>query len=144
VDQPHGLNRLPIHYVFLLSGYQMTNTAMPLSLVQLLIKLYPDGLHIQDHAGCIPLRWAGYHPCIDCFRAVLHNTGVKATTIQCVYGRTALHWSTFQKVSCAMLWELLCFNCDCITIQDGRGRTALDFLEDDYHQYNQHLDHYQF
>ncbi len=137
---------LPIHFVLRFSGYQYPNTAAPLSLVQLLIELHPDGLHIQDHAGCIPLRWAVDHPCIDCFRAVLYNGGVEATTIQCVYhGRTALHWSTYGKVSLATSWELLRFNRGCITIQDDRGRTALELLDNGYHQYCRYLeDRYQY
>jgi hypothetical protein len=68
------------------------------------------------------------HPCIDCFRAILYNGGVEATTIQTSIGKTPLHGSTARNVSLVTLWELLCFNRDCITIQDVHGRTALDFF----------------
>lgn len=46
----------------------------PLSLlVQLLIEMHPQGLHIKDHGGYIQLHYAVGHPCIDCFHAVLYN-----------------------------------------------------------------------
>ncbi len=121
--------RLPIHNVLWYSGKLKTNPAAPLSLVQLLIEVHPDGLHFQDHLQGVPLHWAVYHPCIDCFRAVLYSSGVDATTIQTFEGWTPLHRSTNLCVSLAMLWELLRFNSDCITIQDSDGRTALDLLE---------------
>ena len=121
--------RLPIHNVLWYSGKLKTNTAAPLSLVQLLIEVHPDGLHFQDHLQGVPLHWAVYHPCIDCFRAVLYSSGVDATTIQTFDGWTPLHRSTNLCVSLAMLWELLRFNSDCITIQERDGRTALDLLE---------------
>jgi hypothetical protein len=69
-----------------------------------------------------------FHPCIDYFHAVLYNGGVDATTIQTFDGWTPLHRSTNLCVSLAMLWELLSFNSDCITIQGGCGRTALELL----------------
>eukprot|EP00544_Gedaniella_sp_CCMP2646_P002098 CAMPEP_0202509042 /NCGR_PEP_ID=MMETSP1361-20130828/52563_1 /ASSEMBLY_ACC=CAM_ASM_000849 /TAXON_ID=210615 /ORGANISM="Staurosira complex sp., Strain CCMP2646" /LENGTH=269 /DNA_ID=CAMNT_0049143239 /DNA_START=445 /DNA_END=1254 /DNA_ORIENTATION=+ len=68
--------------------------------------------------------------CIDCFRAVLYNGGVEATTIQEDGQTCPLDRSTDPNVSLAMLWELLCFNRDCITIQDGRGMTALELLQE--------------
>jgi hypothetical protein len=126
-------SNLPIHHVLWFSGIMKTNFhAAPLSLIQLLIELHPDGLHVQNSNGCIPLHFALHHPCIDCFRAVLYNGGVEATTIQTsISGETPLAWSTDRYVSLAMLWELLCFNRDCMTIQDGRGMTALELLQED-------------
>jgi hypothetical protein len=124
----------PIQLVLLFSsGVLGTNFhAAPLSLIQLLIELHPDGLHVQNSNGCIPLHWATYYPCIDCFRAVLYNGGVEATTVQTRSGETPLAWSTDLNVGLAMLWELLCFNRDCMTIQDGRGMTALELLQERY------------
>jgi hypothetical protein len=123
---------LAINNVLRFSYKLISNTAAPLSLVQLLIELHPDGLQVQDDAGSISLHWAVDHPCIDCFRAVLYNGDVEATTIQTISsGETPLAWSTDRFRSLAMLWELLRFNRDCITIQDSRGRTALDLLEEE-------------
>jgi hypothetical protein len=136
--------KLPIHIVLDYSRRLRTNTAAPLSLVHLLIEVHPDGLHVLDLVGYIPLHSAVDHSCIDCFRAVLYNGGVEATTIQDSNGWTPLHWSIEPNVSLVTLWELLHFNRDCITIQDVRGRTALEFLEDHNHQYNQHLDRYEY
>jgi hypothetical protein len=133
VDERNG--RLPVHAVLWYSGKLKTNTAAPLSLVHLLIEVHPDRLHVQGHRGGVPLHWAVDHPCIDCFRAILYNGGVEATTIQTSIGKTPLHGSTTRNVSLVTLWELLCFNRDCITIQDVHGRTALDFLE--YYTYGQ-------
>ena len=127
----YGDRGLAINNVLRFSYKLKTNTAAPLSLIQLLIELHPDGFHFQDGDGCIPLHFAVGHPCIDCFRAVLYNGGVEATTIQARYGRTPLAWSTDRFLSLAMLWELLLFNRDCITVQDIRGRTALDLLEEE-------------
>jgi ankyrin repeat protein len=123
----------PIQLVLLFSsGVLGTNFhAAPLSLIQLLIELHPDGLHVQNSNGCIPLHWATYYPCIDCFRAVLYNGGVEATTVQTRSGETPLAWSTDLNVGLAMLWELLCFNHHCMTIQDDRGMTALELLQED-------------
>ncbi len=113
---------LPIHEVLSVSDERKTtNTAVPLSLLRLLIEVHPDGLHVQDPLGYIPLHCALCHPCIDCFRAVLYNGGVYATTIQAEYGTTPLHKSIAPNVSLATLWELLHFNRDCITIQDSDG-----------------------
>jgi hypothetical protein len=74
--------RLPIHDVLWYSSNLKANTPAPLSLVQLLIKLHPDGFHFQSHSGYIPQDWAVHHPYIDCFRAVLYNGRVQAATIQ--------------------------------------------------------------
>jgi ankyrin repeat protein len=129
--------RLLIHDILWLSSANRNETAAaPLSLIQLLIELHPDGLHFQDGEGRVPLYWAVSHPCVDCFRAVLYNGSVEVTTIQDRNGWTPLHRSTSQKVSLAMLWELLCFNRDCISIQDHDGMTALELLEENY-QYGQ-------
>mmetsp|Transcript_2528 Transcript_2528/g.4594 ORF Transcript_2528/g.4594 Transcript_2528/m.4594 type:complete len:369 (-) Transcript_2528:106-1212(-) len=131
-----GYTYLPIHEVLSVSDERKTtNTAVPLSLLRLLIEVHPDGLHDQDPNGYIPLHWALCHPCIDCFRAVLYNGGVDATTIQAEYGTTPLHKSIAPNVSLATLWELLHFNRDCITIQDSDGRTALELLEYRYRHY---------
>jgi ankyrin repeat protein len=111
------------------------NTAAPLSLLRLLIEVHPDGLHFRDFVGWIPLHWAVFHPCIDCFRAVLYSSGVDATTIQDEYGLTPLHRSIAPNVSLVILWKLLHFNCDCITIQDSDGRTAIEFSEEQNYQY---------
>jgi hypothetical protein len=131
VDEGNG--HLPIHDVLWFSGKMKTNFhAAPLSLIQLLIELHPDGLRVQNSSGCIPLHFVLHHPCIDCFRAVLYNGGVEATTVQTRSGETPLAWSTDRYVSLAILWELLCFNLDCMTIQDGRGMTALELLQERY------------
>jgi hypothetical protein len=45
--------------------------------------------------------------------------------------RPPLHRSTDANVSLAMLWELLCFDHGCVTIQDSDGRTALKHLEEE-------------
>jgi hypothetical protein len=130
VNEHNGF--VPIHYVLRFSGYVKTKFhAAPLSLLQLIIELHPDGLHVQDVNGSIPLHFAVYHPCIDCFRAVLYNGGVEATTIQEDGQTCPLDRSTDPNVSLAMLWELLCFNRDCMTIQDGRRMTALKLLEEE-------------
>jgi ankyrin repeat protein len=121
---------LPIHEVLWYSMmFWKMNNAAPLSLVQLLIRVHPDGLHFQGYRGGVPLHHALHHPCIDCFRAILYNGGVEATTIQTSIGRTPLHGSASGNASLVTLWELLCFNHDCITIQDSVGRTALELLE---------------
>jgi ankyrin repeat protein len=120
---------LAINNVLRFSYKLISNTAAPLSLVQLLIELHPDGLHVQNSNGCIPLHWATYYPCIDCFRAVLYNGGVEATTIQTSRGETPLAWSTDRYVSLAMLWELLCFDHGCVVTQDRGGMTALDLVK---------------
>ncbi len=65
--------KLPIHIVLDYSRRLRTNTAAPLSLVHLLIEVHPDGLHVLDLVGYIPLHSAVDHSCIDCFRAVLYN-----------------------------------------------------------------------
>jgi hypothetical protein len=121
--------RLPIHYIFWYSGNLKTNTAAPLSLIQLLIEVHPDGLHVQDQDGCIPLHWAIDHPFIDCFREVLYSSGVEATIIQTRHGWTPLHRITSPHISLARLWELLCFDHGCVIIQDRVGMTALHYLE---------------
>jgi hypothetical protein len=133
VDELDGC--LPIHDVVGWSRFLETNTAAPLSLVCLLIEVHPDGLHVRDKERRVPLHLALYIPCIDCFRAVLYNGGVDATTIQDEYGLTPLHMSIAPNVSLVTLWELLHFNRDCITIQDSDGRTALEFSEEQNYQY---------
>jgi hypothetical protein len=130
VDEGDG--SLPIHNVLYLSVGRKELTAAPLSLLQLLIQLHSDGLHFQDGLGRIPLHWAVGHPSIDCFRAVLYNDNAEATTIQTSNGWIPLHWSTDPNISLARLWELLCFNRDCVTIQDGRGMTAMELLRGKY------------
>jgi hypothetical protein len=130
VDEGNGRLHLPIHDVLWYSGEMKTNFhAAPLSLIQLLIEVHPDGLHVQDDNGRVPLHFAVNHPCIDCFRAVLYNGSVDATTIQASFGWTPLHKSIAPNVSLVTMLELLHFNRDCITIQGSDGRTALDILE---------------
>jgi hypothetical protein len=126
---------LPIHNVVGWSRFLETNTAAPLSLVRLLIEVHPVGLHVRDDEQGVTLHLAVFHPCIDCFRAVLYSSGVDATTIQDYYGLTPLHMSIAPNVSLVTLWELLHFNRDCITIQDSDGRTAFEHLEEQNYQY---------
>ena len=152
VDEGNG--NLPIHHVLWVSRRHETKIdAAPLSLIQLLIELHRDGLHIQtSSSGCIPLHFAFGHPCIDCFRAVLYNGGVEATTIQTSIGSTPLHWSAEPCFSLAsrgetpLAWStapidllvLPCCGSYCALTMIAllfrmivAGRTALEFLEDD-------------
>jgi hypothetical protein len=152
VDEGNG--NLPIHHVLWVSHRHETKVdAAPLSLIQLLIELHRDGLHIQtSSSGCIPLHFAFGHPCIDCFRAVLYNGGVEATTIQTSIGSTPLHCSAEPCFSLAsrgetpLAWStapidllvLPCCGSYCALTMIVllfrmivAGRTALEFLEDD-------------
>ena len=109
---------LLIHRVF--------STSAPLSLVQLLIETHPEGLYTQDIDGQLPLHHAVYHPYIDCFRAVLYNGIVEATTKQDVWGYNPLNSSTMSGFGLAIVWELLCYNPKSVAIQNGHGETALE------------------
>jgi hypothetical protein len=55
---------------------------------------HPDGRCVQNEYGDIPLHFALRHPCIVCFRAVLHSGNVDVTTMQDLNEETALHLST--------------------------------------------------
>jgi hypothetical protein len=75
------------------------------------------------------IHYAVDHPCIDCFRAVLYNGNVEATTVQTSNGETLFHRSTYQNDSLATLWEFLSYTRECVNIQDRVGMTALHCLE---------------
>jgi hypothetical protein len=122
---------LPIHRVLYASEAFNKSTAAPLSLVHVLIERYPDGLHVQDGNGCIPLYLAMDHPCIDCFRAVLYNGGVEATTIQDRNGESPLYRSTWPDASLARLWELINYNREGVSIQNKSDMPAFELLDDD-------------
>ena len=70
-----------------------------------------------------------YHPCIDCFRAVLRNSNIEAPTTEDIGSWTPLHWSTFPSVGLATTWELLCYNRECVNIRNDENETALAILE---------------
>ena len=44
-------------------------------------------------------------------------------------GWTPLHYSTCLDVGLARMWELLCYNCECISIQDRNHETPLQRIE---------------
>jgi ankyrin repeat protein len=81
----------------------------------------------KEESYCI--YYAVDHPCIDCFRAVLYNGNVEATTVQTSNGETPLHRSTYQNDSLATLWEFLSYNRECVNIQGIDDQTALHYLE---------------
>ena len=63
-------------------------------------------------------------PCI--LRAVLYSGNIKATTTQDEGGWTALHSTArVEDIGLAILLELLCYNRECVAIQDDSGMTAL-------------------
>jgi hypothetical protein len=53
---------LLIHRVFHRPLDQEQSNAAPVSLVELLIELHIEGLHVQDNVGSVPLHYALYHP----------------------------------------------------------------------------------
>ena len=78
-----AFDNLPIHNILDMSRLLHKKTdGVPLSLVQLLIEIHPEGLHFQDGFGNTPLHIVVFHPDIECFRAVLYNGNVEATTVQ--------------------------------------------------------------
>jgi hypothetical protein len=128
---------LPIHKVFSITyyiqvarGYTSSIIAAPLSLVELLIENYPQGLHEPDIHGNIPLYLALQHPSIECFRAVLYSANVDAqATTRLNAGLTPLHESTWPEISLGPLWELLCYNREYASIKIYNGMTALHSLK---------------
>lgn len=104
---------------------------LSLSLLQLLIKVHPEGLDFQDMYGNTSLHHAGNLHYIDCLRAFLYSGNVEAPATQNMFGETPLHWSMEygsnipSNVSLATLWEFLCYNHKCVAIQNNDGMTAL-------------------
>ncbi len=78
-----------------------------------------------------------YHCIMQCGRVPAsfvqtHSGNIKATTTQDELGWTALHSTArVEVIGLAILWELLCYNCECVAIQDDSGMTALHLVEED-------------
>ena len=56
-----------------------------------------------------------------------------------ILGRTPLHHCNLPRIGLAKVWELLCYNRECVNIQNGRGWTALQDFE---HVQTDHLDYW--
>jgi hypothetical protein len=64
---------LPIHRVFHRPLDQEQSNAAPVSLVELLIQLHIEGLHVQDNSGSVPLHYALYHPHMRTWTAFMQS-----------------------------------------------------------------------
>ena len=124
---------LPIHRV-LRGSFGRYDTPVPLSVVELLIDTHPEGLGVQEEYGRgVPLHFAVKHPDIACFRAVLYNGSAEATVMQNRrFGNTPLHYSTWSMLGLARMWELLCYNRECVLFGTREDRTALQLMENHY------------
>ena len=128
VESTQVANRRSTHSQSPHSRFSGNDTPVPLSVVELLIDVHPEGLGVQDAYGCVPLHYAVSHPDIACFRAVLYNGSIEATITQNSHGNTPLRYSSWLDVGLARMWEITVLQPPLCQYSDNEDRT-LDFLE---------------
>jgi ankyrin repeat protein len=96
----------------LLTHNVLLKAAVPLSLVELLIKIPPEDLDIQNQYGSIPLHFAADLSSINCFRAVLRRSNIEATMTQNVNGQTPFSTTARHRMS---VW-VQCGSCFASTV----------------------------